>query len=100
MRFAPRFFQCSCDSAGAHHSLVLFDSGAFVPQLFGVRREADLLKVRVQTMARKNYTLEFKESLSSSAWIPLATNRGNGALIQFTDANPPSFRRFYRIRQW
>ncbi len=87
-------------AAGAHHSLVLLDNGAFTPQLFGMVRNGSEFTVRLQTLARKNYALEFKDSLSSSAWTSLATNRGNSSLLQFTDLTPLLARRFYRIRQW
>jgi len=63
-------------------------------------RSGSEFKVRVQTLARKNYALEVKDSLASSTWTSLATNRGNGSLLQFTDLTPLLARRFYRIRQW
>jgi alpha-tubulin suppressor-like RCC1 family protein len=87
-------------AAGAHHSLILADHGGFLPQLFGMNRNGNLLKVRVQTLARKNYALEFKDTLSFSSWTAIATNRGNGALLQFTDPASSPTGRFYRIRQW
>jgi hypothetical protein len=87
-------------AAGAHHSLVLFETSVFAPRLFGPNRGGGGFRVRIQTLARKNYALEWKSNLYSGLWTALATNRGNGAVLQFSDPASPSSGRFYRVRQW
>jgi hypothetical protein len=87
-------------AAGAHHSMLLLDGEAPAPRLFNSIWAASRFRVRVQSQARKNYALEFKDSLLNSSWTSLSTNHGNGALLQLQDAAASSGRRFYRVRQW
>jgi hypothetical protein len=47
------------------------------------------------------YRLEFKTSLTNTAWTPLSLQAGTGGLEQFSDTNAPSSgQRFYRICRW
>ncbi len=87
-------------AAGERHSLALFDNGAFHPRLFNVNWNGARFKARVQSRARKTYALEYKDSLSTNTWTALATNRGNGALLLFTDPAASGTQRFYRVREW
>lgn len=48
----------------------------------------------------KVYLLEYKDSLTDSAWKPLPLNAGNGGMLILSDPSPRSVERFYRIRQW
>ena len=87
-------------AAGEDHSLAL-PAGSFpVPQLLGAARQGIRFSVLVQTMNRQNYALEFKDSIAATNWSAVATNTGNGALLQLNDPAATAPQRFYRMRQW
>jgi hypothetical protein len=79
---------------------VLLETYPFAPRLFAPHHSAGGFKVRIQTLARKNYALEWKSNLLSATWTTLTTNQGNGALVQFADPSAPAEGRYYRVRQW
>ena len=54
----------------------------------------------VQTLNRQSYALEFKNSVTVTNWSAVATNAGNGALLQLIDSAATTPQRFYRMRQW
>jgi len=54
----------------------------------------------LQTYAGKNYTLEYKNSLSAATWAPVVTNRGNGLMQFLIDSTAVNAQRFYRVREW
>jgi hypothetical protein len=87
-------------AAGERHSLALFENGAFQPRLFNVNLSGARFKARVQSRARKTYALEYQNSLTATNWTALTTNRGNGALLLFTDPGASPTQRFYRVREW
>ena len=96
----PPFGSYVAVAAGRRHSLALFENGAFQPRLFNAKRSGLCFSVRVQTRARKNYALEYKNSLNDSNWSSLGTNHGNGALLLLMDPGATAKQRFYRVREW
>jgi hypothetical protein len=87
-------------AAGAYHTLLLLDAPAAPPQLLTPARQDNSVSLLVQTLYRKNYALEFKNSLADTNWIALPTVRGNGALRVLSDPDASVSQRFYRLRQW
>ena len=53
-----------------------------------------------QTLNRKNYVLELKDSLAATNWTLLPAVSGNGALRLLADTNATASQRFYRMRQY
>ena len=86
-------------SGGSQHSLLLLDGPQPLPRLFDPRRQAQSFRVLLQTLNRKSYVLERKESLADANWTALSTNRGNGALRILTDPAATAPNSFYRMRQ-
>jgi uncharacterized delta-60 repeat protein len=72
-------------------------SNALSPVLSGSRVGGDF-RVSFSTLTNTAYLLEYTESLSTRAWLPLAMLFGDGSMKQLTDPNPRSPQRFYRIR--
>jgi len=71
-----------------------------VPQLLNPARKGPRFSAQVQTLNRKSYALECKDSLAATNWTTLSTNTGNGALRMLMDQTAPGLQRFYRMRQW
>lgn len=87
-------------AAGGYHSLALVDDGTFVPRLFSPAWTGNQFSARFQTLNRRNYAVEFKNSFAATNWLTLSNLPGNGALRLLTDPDPALSRRFYRLRQW
>jgi alpha-tubulin suppressor-like RCC1 family protein len=96
----PPFGSYVAVAAGRRHSLALFENGPFQPRLFNAKRSGSSFSARVQTRARKYYSLEYKNSLNDSNWSSLGTNHGNGALLMLVDPGATTRQRFYRVREW
>jgi sugar lactone lactonase YvrE len=86
--------------AGEAHSLALPAGSLPVPQLLGAARQGSRFSVLVQTLYRQSYALEFKNSLTATNWSAVATNAGNGALLQLIDPAATTPQRYYRMREW
>jgi hypothetical protein len=86
-------------AAGASHSLVLADNIRLRPRLLAPARQAGGFSLLAQTVNRKSYVLEYKDSLADLNWTPLPAVPGNGGLLLLTDPNATGPRRFYRVRQ-
>jgi hypothetical protein len=86
--------------AGEDHSLALPAGSLPVPQLLGAARQGSQFSVLVQTLNRQSYALEFKDSVTATNWSAVATNAGNGALLQLIDPAATTPQRFYRMREW
>ena len=87
-------------AAGGRHTLVLVDNGAYVPRLFSPAWNANRFSALLQTLNRKNYGFEFKNSLAATNWTALSNVTGNGALRLLLDPGATRSPRFYRVRQW
>jgi hypothetical protein len=87
-------------AAGEQHSLLLVTSTLPTPRLLNPIRAPGTFGVVIQTLNRKHYALDFKNSLTTTNWTPLFTNTGNGALELLTDRTATVSQRFYRMRQW
>ena len=81
-------------------AVVLLNGIIPVPQLMLPATSAGLFSARVQTLCRKSYALEYKDSLAATNWTPLPATAGNGALRVLTDPTATATQRFYRMRQW
>jgi hypothetical protein len=72
-------------------------SDALSPKLLGARASGNF-NVSFATLTNTAYLLEYNNSLSTRAWIPLALVFGDGSMKMLTDANPGVPQRFYRLR--
>ena len=90
----------SAIAAGGYHTLVLVDDGTFVPRLFSPAWNGSHFSALLQTLNRKNYAFEFKNTLPGTNWITLSNAPGNGALRVLRDPGATGAQRFYRVRQW
>jgi hypothetical protein len=86
--------------AGAFHSVALRAGSLPVPKLLSPVREPAGFSVLVQTLNRRNYVLEYKNSMAATNWAALTANAGNGALVLLRDLSASGAARFYRMRQW
>jgi hypothetical protein len=86
--------------AGESHSLALVAGSLPVPRLLSPAWQTGRFSVLLQTLHRKYYALEYKDSASATNWSPLSTNLGNGALRLLSDPAAAVPQRFYRLRQW
>ena len=87
-------------SAGNYHTVLLVEGILPAPRLFNPARKGGQFGVMLQTLNRKNYALQRKDSLAASTWTDLCTNSGNGALRLLADPSAAAAPRFYRTRQW
>ena len=88
-------------AAGEYHTAVLLeDNPPVLPRLLNPAWEGSQFSALLQTLNRKNYALEFVDSLATTNWTGLCTNAGNGALKMLTDSTATGAQRFYRVRQW
>ncbi len=72
-------------AAGGYHSLALRAGNLPVPQLLSPVRQGDRFSALLQTLNRRTYALESKDSLTATNWSVVATNAGNGALRLLSD---------------
>jgi hypothetical protein len=87
-------------ASGAEHSFVLVTDSLPTPELLNPVRTPTTFSFLIQTLSRKHYALDFKNSLTATSWSPITTNAGNGALELLTDRAATAGQRFYRMRQW
>jgi hypothetical protein len=88
-------------AAGEAHSLVLLgDSTGPLPLLINPVRQGSQFSVQVQTIAGKNYSLEYKNAVTDANWTGLPPSRGNGALQFLVDPTATPAARIYRVRVW
>ena len=92
----------SVDAAGNHSAtntlgtfvaLLQPEIGSIIPSGGGG------FSIQFSSVAGAVYSLEYKNSLTAPAWLPLGgTVAGNGAVISLGDTNPPAGERFYRLK--
>ena len=87
-------------AAGAYHTVVLPEGTLPVPRLMNPAKPGNRFSTLIQTLSRRSYLLECKNSLAATNWTALSTNAGNGALRILTDQTASGMQRFYRMRQW
>jgi hypothetical protein len=87
-------------AAGAYHTLLLLEAPPVLPQLLTPARHAGSFSLLVQSLNRRSYALEFKNTLVETSWTALPAVQGNGALRLLTDPDASVSQRFYRTRQW
>ena len=87
-------------AAGDYQTVVLLTDSIPVPQLLSPAWKAGRFSALIQTLSRKNYALESKDSIAATNWSGAGTNTGNGALRQLNDPAATVSQRFYRMRQW
>ena len=83
--------------AGTGHTLLLVEGCSPVPRLLNPSRTGHCFTARVQTLCRKNYGLEFTDSLAQPIWTPLPALPGYGGLRLLSDPSAQVPRRFYRL---
>jgi hypothetical protein len=86
-------------AAGTSHSLLLLGSAPPTPEPFFPAEAWGQFSVLVQTIAGKQYALEYKNTLIGGAWTSLPEIRGNGAPEFLIDPAAAGPRRFYRVKQ-
>ena len=87
-------------AGGEEHSLLLSTCSLPTPELLNPVRTPNTFSFLIQTLDRKHYALDFKNSLTATSWSPISTNAGNSALKLLTDRAATAAQRFYRVRQW
>lgn len=73
--------------------------GTPAPWLFNPQKFSNQFVVSVATENGKNYSLQYKDSVSATNWTSLSPVAGNGTVKTFTNSNPSVSNRFYRIIQ-
>jgi hypothetical protein len=96
---APSLFPAVGIAAGRNHTLLLSEGTLPIARLLSPAWKARRFTALAQTLNRKNYVLEFKDSLAASNWTTPPGVSGNGALRLLTDTNAAVLQRFYRMRQ-
>lgn len=75
------------------------DKPPTAPLLFKPTRGSDTsFSVSVATVSGRNYSLEFKDALTASAWTALPAVPGDGTVKVLTDPAATASQRFYRVR--
>lgn len=87
-------------AAGGSHTLLLLGSVPGAPVLLNPHHSGGQFTVLVQTSNGKNYALEYKDSITGTAWTSLPSVHGNGTLMLLTDPDATVGQRFYRVRQF
>ncbi len=86
--------------AGEDHSVALVAGTLPEAKLLNAGWQEGEFRSLVQTLNRRSYAVDYKNSLAAPTWIANWTNSGNGALRPFSDPNASGPQRFYRVRQW
>jgi len=94
------FCPASALAAGGYHTVVLPEGTLPSPRLMSPTRQANRFSALVQTLSRRRYVLEWKNSPAATDWTALSTNAGNGALRLLTDPAASGVQRYYRMRQY
>jgi 3-oxoadipate enol-lactonase len=64
----------------------------------GLTKSGGTVSLSFPSIAGLSYTLEYKNSLTNTAWTPiLPAISGNGGSLILQDTNPPPLSRFYRV---
>jgi hypothetical protein len=87
-------------AAGSYHTLVLLEGVVPAPRLLNPAFKGGRFSALVQSLNRKTYALEFKDSLITTNWTAGPGVPGNGALRLLTDPTATGTQRFYRARWW
>ena len=87
-------------SAGEYHSVALLAGNVPTRDLLNPALQGGTFSALGQTLYRRTYAFEYKDSLTNTIWTPLSTNTGNGALRLWKDSPAPSRQGFYHLRQW
>jgi hypothetical protein len=99
--FSTGLTNVSAIAAGGSHSLLLLGAMVTGPEPRYPLHQGDQFSVVTPTSFGKNYTLEYKDSLSATGWTALLPAiRGNGGLEFLIDGEATAPGRFYRVRQW
>jgi exopolysaccharide biosynthesis protein len=86
-------------AAGAQHTLLLLDAVTPVPRFLNPAWQSGRFTAAFQTLSRRAYVLEFKNSAAETNWTALPAVRGNGSLRLLADPSAAAPQRFYRVRQ-
>jgi alpha-tubulin suppressor-like RCC1 family protein len=87
-------------AAGESHTLVLLAGHLPVAKMLLASRNGSRFSTLIQTLNRKNYALQFEDSMADSNWTALPAVTGNGALRLLVDPGATAAQRFYRVQQW
>lgn len=69
------------------------------PVLFNPKRFSNRFEVSVATQSGKNYTLQYRDSLTVTNWTSLPAIPGDGLVKVLTNSNPSVSNRLYRVLQ-
>jgi hypothetical protein len=97
----PGLTNVAAIAAGSDHDLALLGNGP--PLAFGLGNvgwAGGVLTVAVPTQSGRVYRLEYKNSLTDSAWTGLPLVPGNGGIQVLSDAAASGAQRFYRVSRW
>jgi len=85
-------------AAGAQHTLLLADAVNPVPRFLIPAWRPGRFSAAFQTLNRRSYVLEFKNSALETNWTALPGLPGNGSLRLLADPTAAAPQRFYRVR--
>jgi N-acetyl-anhydromuramyl-L-alanine amidase AmpD len=87
-------------AAGEAHTIVLLADAMPVARLLNPVRKAGRFSAVIQTVSRRSYALQYKNSLGGTNWTAVMTTAGNGTLRVLSDPAATAAQRFYRMQQW
>ena len=76
---------------------VLTFAGATPPRLINPRLNGSVFSVSLQTFSNDTYYLQYKNALTDSNWITVASMAGDGTVRTLMDTNAVVPQRFYRV---
>jgi hypothetical protein len=89
-------------AAGLTHSLALVseNGGSRTAPITRIAWSPNGFTVSLPSRSGRVYRLEYKDSLSDSAWTGLPLVAGSGRDLTLSDPNATGAQRYYRVRQW
>ena len=98
----PRLLNVVMIAAGSDHDLAMLGHGP--PVLQGLAASPTwndgVFGLSIPTQSGRTYRLEFRDSMTSGAWIGLPLVAGTGFSKTLSDTNATGAQRFYRVRRW
>jgi hypothetical protein len=72
--------------------------GLVAPTIVDARKAGANIVFSYATVPGQSYTVESKDAVTNAAWIPLATNAGDGSLKSHTNTTLGAPQRLFRLK--